>query len=105
MPDAAIPTALITAEAVANALEHGFADGRVGRITLGIRRAIEGGLAVTVHDDGHGLPVGFDADNSTSLGLRIATTLARGQAGRFRLEALDGTLATLTLPSALLTDR
>jgi two-component sensor histidine kinase len=98
MPDAAIPTALIIAEAVANALEHGFAEGKGGQIAIGIIRDPEGSPRVTVHDDGHGLPPSFDAKNSTSLGLRIATTLARGQGGQFHLEACDGTLATLTLP-------
>jgi two-component sensor histidine kinase len=98
MPDAAIPTALIVAEAVANAMEHGFAEGKGGRIVIGIVRDPEGGPRITVHDDGHGLPPSFEAKNSTSLGLRIATTLARGQGGQFHLEARDGTLATLTLP-------
>jgi two-component sensor histidine kinase len=98
MPDAAIPTALIVAEAVANALEHGFADGKSGRIVIGITQAADGGPRVTIHDNGHGLPAHFDAETSTSLGLRIATTLARGQGGRFWLEARDGASATLTLP-------
>lgn len=98
MPDAAIPTALIVAEAVANALEHGFSDGRVGRIAVRIEKEPEAGVRITIHDDGHGVPAGFDVDASTSLGLRIATTLARGQAGYFDLERQDGTLATLILP-------
>lgn len=99
MPDAAVPTALIIAEAVANALEHGFAEEKGGRIVVRIVRDAEGGPQVTVHDDGRGLPAGFEAENGTSLGLHIATTLARGQGGRFDLKACDGTLATLTLPS------
>ena len=102
MPDAALPTALIVAEAIANALEHGFADGKGGRITVEVGRDPQSGLRVTVHDNGHGLPAQFDAENSTSLGLAIATTLARGQGGHFRLEPCEGTLATLTLPSGTL---
>lgn len=105
MPDAAVPTALIVAEAVSNALEHGFANGRAGQITVGVTRDGEGGPTVTIQDDGHGLPAGFDAEHSTSLGLRIATTLARGQGGRFYLEAIQGTLAILTLPPTALADR
>lgn len=102
MPDAAIPTALIVAEAVANALEHGFADGKGGRIAIGVTQAVDGGPQVTVHDDGHGLATNFNVESSTSLGLKIATTLARGQGGRFRLDAHDGALATLTLPASTL---
>jgi two-component sensor histidine kinase len=101
-PDAAIPTALVVAEAVANAIEHGFRDGRIGRIAVSVSPSTTAGAVVTVLDDGHGLPKGFVQDGSTSLGLRIATTLAQGQGGRFRLAQRGGTLATLTLPPALL---
>lgn len=99
MPDAAIPTALIIAEAVANAIEHGFTDIRGGRITVAIARAPQEGVSVTVHDNGRGVPPDFRQEESTSLGLRIATTLARGQGGSFALQGQDGTLATLTLPA------
>lgn len=104
MPDAAIPTALIVAEAVANGLEHGFADGRAGRIDVRIERDPEAGASITIHDDGHGVPANFEVDASNSLGLRIATTLARGQGGRFYIERREGTLATLTLPFSALAD-
>ena len=99
-PDAAIPTALVIAEAVANAVEHGFRNGHKGQISVGVGRDPDGGAAVTVHDDGHGLPDGFVPDGIKSLGLRIATTLASGHGGRFHIEPHGGTLATLTLPSS-----
>jgi len=103
-PDAAVPTALIVAEAVANAIEHGFADGRAGRITVRIDHDPTGALEVTIQNDGHPLPADFDIETCTSLGLRIATTLARGQSGSFRLAPHQGaTVATLTLPAAMLT--
>jgi two-component sensor histidine kinase len=103
VPDAAVPTALIVAEAVANALEHGFA-GRAGHIRIRIARSLTGCLEVTVHNDGHDLPAGFRIEETNSLGLRIATMLARGKEGSFRLEPGDGTVATITLPAHLLAD-
>jgi two-component sensor histidine kinase len=102
-PDAAVPTALIVAEAVANAIEHGLAGERAGRIEVDVVRDPTGGLEVMVRDDGHGLPANFQTDASTSLGLRIATMLARGQSGSFRLVAHKGTVAVLALPAHLLT--
>jgi two-component sensor histidine kinase len=103
MPDAAIPTALIVAEAVANAIEHGFAGMEGGTIAIRIAWAPHEGLSVTVQDNGHGLPGDFRQDG-TSLGLRIATTLARGQGGSFILQDHDdGTLAVLTLPANVVT--
>ncbi|SFP80704.1 sensor histidine kinase [Sphingomonas rubra] len=100
-PDAAIPTALIIAEAVANAIEHGFPENRPGRIMVEIARNLDDHLTITVDDDGRGLPAGFDAERATSLGLRIATNLARGQGGSFRLEQRDTTRGILSLPSRL----
>ena len=103
-PDAAVPTALIVAEAVANAIEHGFAKGRAGHIAVKVGRDPEGRLEVAVLNDGHDLPADFDLAASTSLGLRIAETLARGHSGSFRLTPHEGTTAAiLTLPAHLLT--
>jgi two-component sensor histidine kinase len=102
LPEAAISTALVVAEAVANSIEHGFRDGRAGTIVVSVVPRSKEGASVTIHDDGHGLPDDFVHDDAASLGLRIATTLARGQGGRFYLEQSDGTLATLDLPAALL---
>lgn len=95
-PDAAIPAALIVAEAVANAIEHGFADGRGGRIDVRIARNEER-LEVSVTDNGHGLPEGFDLNKTDSLGLRIATTLARQLNGHFSVSGGAGTRAVLAL--------
>jgi two-component sensor histidine kinase len=95
-PDAAIPAALIVAEAVSNALEHGFANGRSGRIDVRITR-VRNTLEVSVTDNGHGLPDGFDLAKTDSLGLRIATTLARQMNGQFSLSGGPGTRAVLAL--------
>lgn len=99
-PDAAIPTALIVAESVANAIEHGFARDRAGRIEVRVLRdTASGELVVNVEDDGHGLPDDFDGGAASSLGLRIATMLAKSRGGRFDLARAAGTRATLTLPA------
>ena len=86
-PDAAIPVALIVAEAVANAIEHGFGDGRSGRIDVNIARAADNRIAITVADTGRGVPDGFDPAASDSLGLRIATLFAQQLGGSFILAA------------------
>ena len=99
-PDAAIPLALIMAESVANAIEHGFAGRDRGTIEIVLdRRARE--LALSVTDDGVGLPAGFDAANATSLGLKIAASLARQLGGPFAIgpAAGQGTCTTLSIPT------
>lgn len=101
-PDQAVPLALIVAEAIANAIEHGFADARPGIITVGLARIDEGHRRITVADDGRGLPDGFDLAASDSLGLKIAGLLAKQVRGRFALlpGATGGSIAELVLPDA-----
>jgi len=97
-PDALIPLALIMAEAVANASEHGFADRDNGHIDIAARR-IGDQVEMRVTDDGAGLPPTFDLTGSTSLGLKIVTTLARQLGGRFEIGPAEaGTQAVLTIP-------
>ncbi|WP_232475969.1 sensor histidine kinase [Flavisphingomonas formosensis] len=100
-PDAAIPVALIVAEAVANALEHGLSDRANGRIDIRLaRRPAQGDVELCVEDDGRGLPEGFDLASSNSLGLRIASTFARQLGGSFEIgRAEQRTVARILLPA------
>lgn len=97
-PDAKIPLALIVAESIANAVEHGFPDGATGRIDMRLNRT-PSGLVLEIGDDGIGPPEGFRLENSESLGLRIAQMLARQLGGSFALARDDRTRARLTMPA------
>lgn len=95
-PDAAVPVALIVAEALANAIEHGFADRGGGTIEVDCR-AQGSGFRIEVRDDGRGLGSGHAA----GLGLRIATTLAGQLGARFEMVAGQrGATALLVRPDA-----
>jgi two-component sensor histidine kinase len=97
--EAAIPLALIVAEAVANAIEHGFAGRDKGAIEVMLRRGDEGSMLIEVHDDGCGPPEGFDASTSPSLGLAIVRMFAEQLGGSFELVRAGRTTARLTLPA------
>ncbi|WP_336963481.1 sensor histidine kinase [Sphingobium aquiterrae] len=100
-PDTAVPLALIVAETVSNALEHGFPDQRGGRITLRLHSGEGRRLILEVVDDGRGLPDGFRLeDRPDSMGLRIATVLAQQLRGSFLLvpDEAGGTRAVLEMP-------
>lgn len=84
-PDAAVPIALIVAEAVANAIEHGFAGRGHGLIEVDLARVGASKLRLEVRDDGRGPPDGFDAGETHSLGLHIARMLAAKLGGTFTL--------------------
>ena len=100
-PDAAIPLALIMAEAVANAIEHGFAGRELGCIAITLsRRGSQ--IELLVHDDGHGLPTGFNLEQASSLGLKVARTLASNLGANLMIESADpGSRLTLLIPTAI----
>jgi len=98
-PDALIPIALVVAECIANAIEHGFAGRESGRIDVHMT-ARSDAATITIADDGAGPPDGFTAASSTSLGLKISRTLAGQLGGSFDLSPRDGggAIATLHFP-------
>ncbi len=99
--DQAIPVALIVAEAVSNAIEHGFAGRAKGTIRVALDRSTpDGRRTLLIADDGVGLANGFTLEESHSLGLSLACTLARQIGGEFMLGrgANGGTEARLVLP-------
>ncbi|MGH3414289.1 MAG: sensor histidine kinase [Marmoricola sp.] len=97
--DVATSLAMVLTEVLQNAVEHGYPDGRPGRIEVCVRRTTEE-LRVRVTDDGVGLPEGFELARSTSLGLSIVQTLLGELGGRFGMGpgAESGTAVRLVLP-------
>lgn len=89
--DAALPTAqivplgLIVAELVTNAAKHG---GGAIRVSLG--RPAPGGYALSVSDEGAGLPAGYDPAATTGLGMRVISALVGQLRGRLVVGANSG---------------
>lgn len=93
----ATPLLLILLESVNNALEHAFAD-RPGQITVRLEQR-HGRRTLTVADDGQGLPEGFSAEMSDTMGLRLVRGMAQQLGGAYRLEARpQGSIAILDYP-------
>jgi two-component sensor histidine kinase/PAS domain-containing protein len=76
----ATPLSMVLTELLQNALEHGFGPGESGTVDVTATRGRER-LAITVQDDGRGLPEGFDAQRAGNLGLQIVRTLVVGELG------------------------
>jgi two-component sensor histidine kinase len=68
---------------VTNALKHAFQASGRGTITIRLETLEGGQAALSIADDGPGIPAGFDPAASRSLGFRIVQGLAA---------QLDGTL-------------
>lgn len=94
--------ALVTAELVHNAIEHGLAGAAEGLVTVSMRRLPEE-LHLVVRDTGRGLPADFDVRSSANLGLAIVKTVVeddlRGTlAVRAAKTGAHGTTVTIRIP-------
>jgi two-component sensor histidine kinase len=91
--------ALVLSELLTNALEHAFADAR-GHIVISVA-ASDGEVAVSVRDDGRGLPPGFCVESDAHLGLRIVGDLvSRDLRGTFALRSEGGAVAEVRFRKA-----
>ena len=90
--------ALVCAELVHNAIEHGFGESTSGRVTVSMRR-LPGELHLVVRDDGTGLPEGFSLDSSANLGLAIVKTVVGDDLrGTLTFSSARGTTVTIRVP-------
>lgn len=74
---------LLVTELVTNSLKHAFADNG-GTITLKLEQLDPARLALTVSDNGRGLPKGVDLADSKGLGTRIVQSLAAQLGGELK---------------------
>ena len=92
--------ALVVAELVHNALEHGLSSHESGHVEVSMRR-VPGELVLTVRDDGVGLPPGFDRATHSNLGLEIVGTVVENDLrGTLSFSGGRGTTVTVRVPLA-----
>jgi two-component sensor histidine kinase len=94
----AVPCGLIVNELVSNALKYAFPEGRLGQITVTLPRSNARQVALSVRDDGVGLPVELDIHHPTSLGLKLVNILTQQLQGVITLLPGPGTTFKLTFP-------
>ena len=82
--DHAIPSGLIVNELVSNAFKHAFPDKTVGDITIEFSKT-DTGYMISVSDNGKGLPQPFNMNDSTSLGMKLVSTLSQKLRGQFTI--------------------
>ncbi len=87
--DTAVPLGLLVNELVLNSLKHGFKDHMGGRIAVSIT-GDAGQRRLVIEDNGCGLPPGFDAEKSNSMGLKLAVSLAGRLGGELRFSSSPG---------------
>lgn len=75
--DRAILVALIINELASNASKYAYGDRIGGNIWVKVQPSAERTILITVHDEGVGLPPGFDPAKSRGLGTRLIQALAQ----------------------------
>jgi len=89
-----VPMGIILNELLTNAMKYAFAGRESGQVRVSaIKR--KDLITLTVHDDGIGLPTGFDYYSSRGSGLMLVDMLTQQLGGSFRIANDSGTLCTL----------
>lgn len=89
----AVPVGLILNEAITNAIKYAFPMQR-GEIKIALQLAEET-IILTIADNGIGLPVDFDIQKASSLGMEMMKALSKQLGGYFKMENCGGALITV----------
>ncbi|MBN1495511.1 MAG: PAS domain-containing protein [Spirochaetes bacterium] len=100
--DIAIPCGLIVNELVSNALKHAFSeiDG-TGEISIFIRHNDNNEIALTISDNGIGLPEDIDPGTVKTLGLHLVGVLIKQMRGRYSIDRSAGTRWEILFPGSI----
>jgi two-component sensor histidine kinase len=78
-------------ELVSNSIKYAFPGEMAGKIVVSCQKTYEDHYLLTVEDDGLGMPAEFDLAKSSSLGLKLVTSLARQIDGNVGISSSKGT--------------
>ncbi len=85
-----VPLGILLNELISNAMKYAFAEKQGGRI--GVHATLRDGMAeVIVEDNGQGIPVTVNIDESSGFGLRLVALLVKQLKGEIRIERGEGT--------------
>jgi PAS domain S-box-containing protein len=80
--DTAIPIGLVTHELVSNCLKYAFPDAREAVVRVEMNVVAPGQYALTVEDNGVGLPANFELEKAATLGLRLVQIFTKQVQGK-----------------------
>ncbi|HPU89878.1 MAG TPA: PAS domain S-box protein, partial [Spirochaetota bacterium] len=93
----AVPLGIIMNELATNAIKHAYPWDAPGEIRITLTRE-DGHAALTVADDGRGLPPGFSIEDAKSMGMQLVGILARQIRGTVTVESGPGTTVRVLFP-------
>ena len=92
----AVPIGLIVNEVVTNAIKYAFVQRTGGHILVSLQPLETNMLALTITDNGQGLPEGFDRHADTSFGMQLIGTLVRQLKGKLDISSRQGVIVRVT---------
>ncbi|MEP0862218.1 MAG: sensor histidine kinase [Ignavibacterium sp.] len=95
--DLAIPVGLIVNEIITNSIKHAFIERPKGKIDISLEKN-KSKIKLTIKDDGIGVPVNLDIENSKSLGLQLIKLLVSQLNGDYKIYREDGTTVQIEIP-------
>jgi PAS domain S-box-containing protein len=96
--DTAIPCGLMVNELVSNALKYAFPDGKEGEILVKCAQVSRDRVALTVADNGAGLPEDVERKAGESLGFQLVHLLVKQLRGTLDIVRGGGTTFQVTFP-------
>jgi two-component sensor histidine kinase len=93
--DIAVPLGMIVSEIITNAFKHAFSDVSNPILNIKLNQIDNTKVQLTINDNGKGLPVDFDINNSNTLGMELITALSEQINSSIFFENNNGTQFTL----------
>ena len=98
----AIALGMLTHELITNALKHAYPDGASGRIQVTLKHKDDGSIDFRFVDHGRGLPVNFQVETTSSLGMKVIASTVRQLGATLEINRLEpGTEFVINLPSSI----
>ncbi len=97
--DTAIPCGMIINELVSNSIKHAFtekSDDR--RITIYLKEKDENNLILSVKDNGIGIPLDMNLNDSSTLGLKLVNLFVKQLEGKITFSGVNGTSVEIVFP-------
>lgn len=95
----AVHLGLVVGELITNCLKHAFPNGKQGTVLINIATIAQGGLRLTVSDNGVGLPPDLDLEEIESVGLRLVKAIASQMSGVLTvLPSDEGAIFEVVMP-------
>jgi len=88
--DTGIPCGLIINELLSNAFKYAFEGKEKGVITISLKQISEQDFTLVVADNGKGLPVNLNVEESGTLGMKIVTRLVQQIDGKLQYQNNNG---------------